>query len=102
MNDSDNLSRFELAFNRYLSFRSFAKKVSYPAVESPVLPVEWKPFYVKDLQQTSSVRFFDGANPEIMRLKDQFARSRFDTYAKLVSNFYEADCGCEGEVSDEA
>lgn len=99
MNDLDGLIRVEKALNRYSSFRSFAKKVSRPVVGSPVLDSDWKPFYAKNMSPTLSVRLNPGQTAEILGLREKFAQSRFDTYSKLVSNFYDADCGCEGTDS---
>jgi hypothetical protein len=96
MSRFDDSMRVEAALSRYLSFRSFAKKVSKPETSSLILGKDWKPFYLKNLNPTASVRLGSGENVDVLNLKNQFAESRFSVYRKLVSNFYDSDCGCEG------
>jgi hypothetical protein len=96
MNDVNGLVRLEAALNRYSSFRTFAKKVSSPHLNRLVLPKDWKPFYLKSATVSSAVRLHDGQTLEVLDLKEKFANSRFYIYSKLISNFYDSDCGCEG------
>lgn len=97
MEDSNGLNRLEAAFNRYVSFREFAKKVSTPSHGSVVLSNEWKPFYAKSMIPTASVRMNPGYTVDVLDLRQKFAQSRFSVYSKLVSNFSGSDCGCSGE-----
>jgi hypothetical protein len=96
MNDADGSERVQVALNRYSSFRESSKKVSKPHLNPVVLDRDWQPFYLKGLSHTSSVRMHSGETAEVLDLKNRFANSRFAIYSKLVSNFYDPDCGCEG------
>jgi hypothetical protein len=96
MNDVDGSLRVKAALDRYSSFRTFAKRVSTPEVRSPVLAKDWKPFYLKSLTPTTSVWFNGGSADEVLGLREKFSESKFALYSKLVSNFYDPDCGCEG------
>lgn len=96
MDDANGLVRLEMAFNRYASFREFATKASAPIRVSPVSDKDWKPFYAKSMIPTLSVRMHSGQTDDVLALREKFAYSRFSIYSKLVSNFSEPDCGCEG------